>query len=154
MPVEVSAIDRKWYRVIRKPKATSQEIVVFALRELKVDRYNPIVSVVLAHDALLLELNHKYRNINKPTNVLSFNYEALSHNCCLGEIFLSIDRLTYESKTLGVEVHAHFTHMLIHGVLHILGYDHEVPEDAQEMQALEIDLLSKRSIENPYLIQE
>ncbi|UQD54328.1 rRNA maturation RNase YbeY [Anaplasma phagocytophilum] len=154
MPVEVSTIDRKWYRTIRKPKATSREIVSFTLRELKVDEYNPIVSVVLAHDALLLELNHKYRNINKPTNVLSFNYEALSRNCCLGEIFLSIDRLTYESKTLGVEIHAHFTHMLIHGVLHILGYDHEVPEDAQEMQALEIDLLSKRSIENPYLIQE
>ncbi|MDB1135515.1 rRNA maturation RNase YbeY [Candidatus Anaplasma sp. TIGMIC] len=154
MATEVTVINREWYTLLHKPKISTKAVVGFTLEELKIAQYKPVLSVVLANDNLLWELNKKYRNIDRPTNVLSFSYhDTLSHGVCLGEVFLSIERLKSESYEMEVDISAHFAHMLIHGILHILGYDHETSDDEQKMQTLEVELLGKLGIANPYLVK-
>ncbi len=152
--IEVNIHTRGWYKLVGKPKTSAKRVIRFCLSELDITKYDPKVFVVLANDALLLELNSQYRGIHKATNVLSFSYEKLSPGCCLGEIYLSMERIAEESLEMDVAVRSHFFHMLIHGMLHILGYDHEEPEDAITMQALEVGLLAKLGIRNPYVPRE
>ncbi|MCU7611163.1 rRNA maturation RNase YbeY [Anaplasma capra] len=152
--VEVSLHTQSWYRLVSKPKTSAKRVIRLCLSELDIARYRPRVFVVLANDELLLELNSRYRKIHKATNVLSFNYEALSQNCCLGEIYLSLERIAEESREMDVDIRAHFTHMLVHGMLHIMGYDHETSTEATIMQSLEIGLLKKLGVNNPYVPRE
>lgn len=105
------------------------------------------VSVVLTDDAHIQILNRDYRGKDKPTNVLSFPQEERS---MLGDIILSIDTLKKESDEQGKPLLAHVSHMLVHGCLHLLGYDHESEDEAQEMEALEIRILDGLGIKNPY----
>ena len=153
MSIEIRTIDRRWYRFITKPQTKTKNIVASSFLELGLDLYKPTLSVVLGNDALLLELNSQYRKIKKPTNVLSFCYEELSHGCCLGEIFISIDRIAQESLEIGIKIEDHFAHMLIHGILHIIGYDHEVPEEEEKMRSMEVHLLGKLGIHSPYSLE-
>ena len=111
-----------------------------------------IVSVVLADDALLQLLNRTYRHQDKPTNVLSFPNDAQAQELSgeLGELFLSLDTLKRESLKEGKSLEHHFTHLFVHGVLHLLGYDHEEDEEAIEMESMEICILENLDIPNPY----
>ena len=152
--IEVNIHTRRWYQLLSKPKISTKRVIRFCLLELDVAKYDPKVFVVLANDTLLLKLNSQYRRIHKATNVLSFSYEKLSPSCCLGEIYLSIERIVEESLKMDVAVRSHFFHMLIHGILHILGYDHEEPKEAITMQALEVELLAKLGVHNPYVPRE
>ena len=114
------------------------------------------VSVVLTDDASVQVLNREYRGKDKPTNVLSF--AALDGDDPLppegpvhiGDIILALETLRREAEDLGKPLQDHFTHLLIHGTLHLLGYDHENDDDANIMESLEISILSTFGIENPY----
>ncbi|MGN7678934.1 MAG: rRNA maturation RNase YbeY [Anaplasma sp.] len=152
--IEVSVHAKGWYEFVSRPKISAKNVIRLCLLELDIAKYRPKVFIVLAGDTLLQELNYRYRKINKTTNVLSFNYEDLAPNCCLGEIYLSIDQIVLEAQEMEVEVTAHFSHMLIHGMLHILGYDHEEHAAQEEMQSMEIKLLEKLGISNPYVPRE
>jgi len=114
------------------------------------------VSVVLTDDPAVRTLNREYRGKDKPTNVLSF--AALdgddplppSGPVHIGDIILALETLQREAEELGKPLQDHFTHLLIHGTLHLLGYDHENDADANVMESLEISILSAFGIENPY----
>ncbi len=114
------------------------------------------VSVVLADNQFLQGLNKKYRGKNAPTNVLSFpitDMEILvapAPFLSLGDIIIAHETIKAESAAQNKSFTDHFTHMLVHGCLHLLHYDHMDEEEAQEMEALEIDILKDMGITNPY----
>lgn len=149
MPIEVQTHSRKWFRLVNRPHATTKQVLRCAFMELGVVDHSTNISVVLADDKLLWDLNKEYRKKDKPTNVLSFNYELGLPGCC-GEIFLSIDTIVFEANELGIDTTAHFTHMLVHGFLHIMGYTHNEAEDKALMQKMERNLLSLFGIADPY----
>jgi probable rRNA maturation factor len=104
------------------------------------------------------DLNKQYRQQDKPTNVLSFPFElpeavkeTMSHPM-LGDIIICHSFVVKEAKQQNKELTAHYAHMIIHGALHLLGYDHIKQEDAAIMEPLEITALSTLGFNNPYEI--
>lgn len=116
------------------------------------------VSLVFADDAFVQVLNRDYRGKDKPTNVLSFpqlepeEIKALEAQdyAPLGDIILAYETLEREAVEQDKPIKEHCTHLIIHGLLHLLGYDHIEDEEAEEMEALEIKILSGLNIKNPY----
>jgi len=103
-------------------------------------------------------LNLQYRQKDKPTNVLSFPSDIpeevlpMLDAFPLGDLVICIPVVLQEADQQKKRPLDHFTHMLVHGTLHLLGYDHETGEqDAEEMETLEVEILSKLSLDNPYL---
>ncbi len=110
------------------------------------------VSVVLTDDAEQRELNRQWRGIDKSTNVLSFpQLEPFAPiSGLLGDITVARETVAREAEEQGVSFEAHFTHLVVHGFLHLLGYDHVEDEDAEEMEGLETDILATLGIADPY----
>jgi probable rRNA maturation factor len=119
------------------------------------------LSIVLTNDNAILKLNQEYRNKAVATNVLSFpiqvidpnNFNAtIKHNdlVMLGDIVLSSETLVREAQSQGKNFYEHFCHLLVHGILHLLGYDHEHEQDAVLMESLEVDILKLFTIKSPY----
>jgi probable rRNA maturation factor len=97
-------------------------------------------------------LNKKYRNIDKATNVLSFPAEIppqLGINF-LGDIVICASVVDYEAQQQRKQSSTHWAHLLVHGLLHLQGYDHENKQAADEMESIEIKILQKLNIPNPY----
>ncbi len=106
------------------------------------------------------KLNLQYRGKDKPTNVLSFPSDLpdemaqILDTFPIGDLVISIPVVLQEAIEQNKAPTEHFTHMLVHGTLHLMGYDHETSdEDAEEMEALEIEILAKLGFKNPYLEQ-
>lgn len=115
------------------------------------------ISIVLSGNNAIQKLNKTYRNKDKPTNVLSFPqttaadiYDMHTPIIHLGDIIIAYETIAQESKVQNKDIRDHYTHMLVHGCLHLLHYDHETDEDAKEMEALEIEILHAFGIKNPY----
>ncbi len=102
----------------------------------------------------ITNLNLTYRKKNKPTNVLAFPSklpdDVLLECPLLGDVIICPDVMAEESQSLHTPLEAHWAHIVIHGVLHLLGYDHIDDADARIMEALEIKLLDKLGFDNPY----
>ncbi|MGV3491514.1 MAG: rRNA maturation RNase YbeY [Devosia sp.] len=110
------------------------------------------LSVVLTDDAEQRELNREWRGIDKSTNVLSFPqiepFEPISG--LMGDIILARETLVREAEEEGVSFEDHFTHLVVHGFLHLLGYDHIEDDEAEEMEGLETQILASLGIADPY----
>ncbi|SET09331.1 rRNA maturation RNase YbeY [Thorsellia anophelis] len=99
-------------------------------------------------------LNFQYRGKNSPTNVLSFpseSHESLETKL-LGDLVICHAIVAKEAQEQGKKINAHYAHMVIHGCLHLLGYDHIEPEDAEEMESIEIEVMESLGFKNPYEI--
>lgn len=98
------------------------------------------------------DLNTRYRGKEKPTNVLSFPFEAPPGITVplLGDLAVCASVVTREAAEQGKPLDMHWAHMVIHGVLHLQGYDHETEAEAEVMEALEIRLLAELGYPNPY----
>jgi probable rRNA maturation factor len=105
----------------------------------------------------MTELNHTYRQKNKPTNVLSFPFEMpeelTEETPILGDIIICAEVIEEEAMTQKKSLEAHWAHMVVHGTLHLLGYDHEQDQDADIMEAEEIKILQALGFNNPYQIE-
>ena len=110
------------------------------------------INVRIMDDKEMQELNKKFRGKDASTNVLSFTNEDISKPITgnLGDIAISYEFVKNESEELDVDFDDHMIHMLIHGVYHILGFDHESNTMAEVMENKEIKLLDKLNIRNPY----
>jgi probable rRNA maturation factor len=112
--------------------------------------------IVLSNDRHVRQLNRDYRHKDKPTNVLSFaaldggmpDRDTAWH---LGDVILALGVVRKEAAKQGKPLEQHLTHLVIHGVLHLLGYDHEEEAEAERMEALEIAALKRLGIGNPYI---
>ncbi|MBR3147827.1 MAG: apolipoprotein N-acyltransferase [Alphaproteobacteria bacterium] len=105
------------------------------------------VSITLVDDKKIHKLNKQYRGMDKPTNVLSFE---LGDDVLLGDVFISLDTVKREAKEAGISVPEHTAHMIVHGMLHLQGYDHIKDDEAKIMEDKEIKILKKLGYKNPY----
>lgn len=111
------------------------------------------LSVVLTDDASIRELNREWRGKDKPTNVLSFpggDEEEPPFGPLLGDIVIARETLEREADVEKKSFDAHLTHLFIHGLLHLFGYDHQIEEEAQEMEDAERRILARLGISDPY----
>ena len=100
------------------------------------------------------QLNASYRHKDYATNVLTFEYGVQLDGTAAGDIVICVPVLKREAKEQGKDFLCHAAHLMIHGTLHALGYDHVKPREAQHMESLETLILASMGIDNPYLIQE
>lgn len=116
-------------------------------------------AIALLSDAEVAALNASYRKQAKPTNVLSFpapaaaiDYRALAgaEPANLGDIALAEETILKEAEDLGIPPLHHLQHLVVHGLLHLLGYDHETVQSAEEMEALEVAILTSIGVPDPY----
>ena len=123
------------------------------------------ISVRLTADEEVRQLNAQYRGKDKPTNVLSFPMiqpdllDTVTQNSddgevLLGDIVLAHGVCAAEAAERGISVADHATHLVVHGVLHLLGYDHQDDDEAEGMEAIERDALSSLGLADPYVIRE
>lgn len=131
------------WRYVRLP---FDDIVSLTLKTAKAKKKGQI-ALVLADDAAIQSLNHDFRGKNKPTNVLSFPSDAPDE---LGDVILAYETIAKEAQEQEKPLKHHITHLIVHGTLHLLGFDHENDQEARVMELLEIQILSKLAIENPY----
>ncbi len=115
------------------------------------------ISVLLTGDDQMAELNNEFRGKSGPTNVLSFSnhektgsFQNASGSHHLGDIVLGFETLCREAEERNISLDHHLRHLTIHGLLHLLGYDHSTPEMARNMEALEVRVLMALGVNNPY----
>ncbi len=117
------------------------------------------INLKLSNNAEVQVLNRDFRGLDKPTNVLSFaNIDddffwdelELAAEVELGDIIIALETLQSESELKRLPLKNHFAHLLVHGILHLFGYDHQEDASADEMEQLEINILQQLNIDNPY----
>ena len=134
--------DERWrsHYGLRARLARAGEAAAKAVR-LKGD-----IAILLAGDRKLASLNHAFRHKDKPTNVLAFP-GSHGHG---GDIAIAYGMTAKEAKSTGKSVADHACHLVVHGVLHLAGYDHVRGEDAKVMEPLEVKILGRLGIADPY----
>jgi probable rRNA maturation factor len=112
-------------------------------------------TVVLGSDALTRRLNKTYRGKDAPTNVLSFPYQrppAADVGAYLGDVVLAAETIRQEAADRGIELTHHVQHLVVHGLLHLLGHDHDTDAAAEEMERLETEVLAMIGLADPYAV--
>lgn len=138
MGVEIVVLSEKWAAF---PQA--EEVVKATLKVLRTKKF----TLALSDDAHVQGLNQQFRGQDKPTNVLSFPQNQERY---MGDVVMAYETLVRESESLDIPLAHHLAHLTLHGALHLQGYDHETPSEAEIMEAKEIKLLAKLNIPNPY----
>lgn len=112
------------------------------------------LSVLFTDDHAIRQINRKWRNVDKATNVLSFPVASVIKNSpaphMLGDIVLALETVTSEARVAKMPFNHHLVHLIVHGLLHLLGYDHQSEGDASEMESLETRILARLAIPDPY----
>ncbi|QUJ75411.1 rRNA maturation RNase YbeY [Sulfitobacter albidus] len=146
--------------------ALAPRAVAATLRHLDLDLDRCEVSLLACDDARIATLNADFRGKPTPTNVLSWPAQPLAPPAPgqappppeqgfdgmieLGDIALSHDTCVREARESGLPVKAHLTHLIVHGTLHLLGFDHITDADAALMQGLEVEILGNLGLDDPY----
>ncbi|SOC13566.1 rRNA maturation RNase YbeY [Stappia indica] len=135
-------------------EALVARVVGVACREAELELVEGAeLSVVFADDARVRELNRDWRDKDAPTNVLSFpggDEEEPPFGPLLGDIILARETVAREAGELEIAFSDHVTHLVAHGFLHLFGYDHQMEDEAEEMEALERRILAVLGIADPY----
>ena len=138
--------DQGW----RKSRGLVTRLRRAAEAALAASRLKGNLTVLLSNDAKLKSLNHEFRGRNKPTNVLSF--PAAGADGYRGDIAIAYGVARKEAAASGKALNDHACHLVVHGVLHLAGYDHERAADAKVMEPLEVKILKRLGIADPYKI--
>ena len=131
---------------------TEQQLIAWVSAALPEDKRNSELSVRIVTCEESQALNSQYRHKDKPTNVLSFPSDLPDYidEPLLGDLVICADIVQQEAKQQSKTPEAHWAHMLIHGTLHLLGYDHIEDGEAYEMETLETHILASLGYPNPY----
>lgn len=158
-PIELTILieDMRWAEVLPSYEHVTIDAVNAVILYME-PAENPIsASIILADDEFLQGYNYQYRGKNYPTNVLSFPGNPDDKGNLfpdepdnLGDIMISLATIEREAIEQHKSFENHYKHMLVHGVLHLMGYDHENDQDAEVMESLEIEILQKLGVQNPY----
>ena len=144
-PFSIIRMQGKWSESVRGYKKKLALFITTALENSDAQG----LSIVLADDAFVQKLNQRFRGKDTPTNVLSF---AGSHGE-MGDIVLAFETLKREAAEQHKRFTAHLAHLVIHGILHLRGFDHETEGEASIMEQKEIVLLKSLGFSNPYTLQ-
>ena len=148
---------RSWDGLVRR--AAEAAVAESAFPQLATGERLVEISVLLTGDAEVRDLNAEYRDKHQPTNVLSFpmvdpgdlrDANVAGPELLLGDIVLARGVCAAEAADKGVSLEDHATHLVVHGTLHLLGYDHHRDDDAADMEAREVRALQRLGIGNPY----
>ncbi|MDF2116921.1 rRNA maturation RNase YbeY [Roseiarcaceae bacterium H3SJ34-1] len=152
--VDISNEFDHWPAGIPDIETFTTQAIAAALAGAKVALQDHVeVSIVYCDDAFIHDLNKQWRRKDAPTNVLSFplaSGAALATTPMLGDIIISCETVMREARDEGKSFADHLAHMLVHGALHLAGYDHEIDADAETMEALERTVLSQLGVDDPY----
>lgn len=145
--IAVTVEAEAWHAAVTDPEGLSRRVVG---RVLTLEAMAGEVSVLLADDARLQALNRDWRAVDRPTNVLSFPSGDAPF---LGDLALALETARAEAAAEGKPLDHHLSHLLVHGTLHLLGYDHEEDAAAEAMESRETELLAALGIADPYRLE-
>ncbi|MEM8569312.1 MAG: rRNA maturation RNase YbeY [Pseudomonadota bacterium] len=152
--VEVIVEDDRWAE--RDLSDLTEQVAASVLRELGHAPSDFEVSLLACDDARISALNAEFRGVKKPTNVLAWpsgNLEARDageERVFLGDIAMAFETCAAEAEAAQLALVDHTAHLFAHGMLHLLGFDHQETEDAEEMERFEIKVLATLGVKNPY----
>jgi probable rRNA maturation factor len=153
-PVIEIAVEADAWSAAGNLEDLSARAVAAAIAETRVELMQGAeLSLLFTDDAAIRELNRTWRAQDKPTNVLSFpaaDPDALARAPLLGDIVLAYETIRREAEAERKNFNDHLTHLIVHGFLHLVGYDHEVDADAEVMEARERAILARLHIADPY----
>ncbi|WP_430437533.1 rRNA maturation RNase YbeY [Oceanibaculum nanhaiense] len=156
LEVAVDVADPAWQAAVPGLEGLVERAALAALAEAGAPDGPAELAVRLTDDAELQALNRQYRGKDRPTNVLSFPGDAddalPGEPAPLGDLALAYGTVAREASEQGKSLADHLSHLIVHGTLHVLGYDHETEAEAAEMEALEVRILSGFGISDPYLL--
>ncbi len=152
--IDITIKDERWNIAIGDIETIINKAINFChCEKARATKQSTEISIVLANDPFIQDLNKTYRDKDTPTNVLSFPASEPDEQTpfsTLGDIILSYDTIACEAQEQSKSFPDHFAHMLVHGCLHLLHFDHDNDKAAEEMEKLEITLLAHLGIKNPY----
>jgi probable rRNA maturation factor len=144
--IEVETADEAWTEALPSAEPLAEAA---ALKALELADAPGSLTVLLTDDGTVKDLNARFRSKDAPTNVLSF--PALTNtDAYLGDICLAFGVCAREAAEQNKTLAAHLQHLVAHGVLHLVGYDHDVDADAETMEALERRILADLGVSDPY----
>ena len=151
--IEVAVANEEWLAAVTEPEAICRRVVTAVL---DCEAVGPSeVSVVLADDGFITGLNRDYRGLDRPTNVLSFPSGSTERapgqgQALLGDVVVALETVRREAVAQQRSVADHLAHLVVHGTLHLLGYDHEDDDEAEVMERREVELLARLGVADPY----
>ena len=148
--------DQGWPKLVADPTRLLRRAARAALKVARKPRgaVGIALTVALMSDRGVRRLNRDFRGQDKPTNVLSFPADRVpGRNVALGDIALALGGVRREARAQGKTAADHLAHLMVHGVLHLLGYDHETEPDAEWMEKLERKALAALGIADPYVLR-
>lgn len=148
LDIEIMVEDRRW-KARRGLGAKLRSAAALALRRGGCRRSRVGLTILLGSDSRLKSLNRFFRGKNKTTNVLSFN-AAGTPDAHLGDIAIAYGVSAREAREAGKSFEHHAIHLAVHGVLHLLGFDHMTVRQAAKMEPLEVKILAELGIADPY----
>jgi probable rRNA maturation factor len=146
--VDIQVDDPRW-RKVRGLAARLRHSAELALLRGKAKRSSSL-TILLASDQRLKQLNRTFRGKNQPTNVLSFPSDARDDSY-IGDVALAYGVTAVEAKVGGKRLVDHAMHLTVHGVLHLLGFDHQSVRAARKMEPLESEILCELGVADPYV---
>jgi probable rRNA maturation factor len=153
LSVDVVFEDEDWEEEPRAEILIREAAKGVAAHEMMAGLHASDVCIALSNDAHVQKLNAGFRGKDRPTNVLSFSAPVSpvpQETTQLGDIIIARETVEREAVERGIPFADHLRHLTVHGVLHLLGYDHETEEEAVAMESLETDILARLGIPDPY----